>query len=337
MIDVRVSVSGIIMCCDESLCDLNIGRGYSIEKNEFDTLFFLENITNGRGDLDTDYYDSRIVENEKVHFICVQKDEEFQINGPKISPSKQVITDEDCMCKDELEQYVDKEAMYLNNQINLLRLFRPGNIGFRDIFFEFSFSVIGIINNKINICRHNQIRNTIATSKYTLSNKLEVDKCNQWLNDYCNAPYELLKNCIEEFSWGLEQIDDPTGFEQYTTALEMALLPENQSGKKQMLANRISALLGCTSAEVQQMHQKISDYYRFRSESLHEGDGSDITNVELHELENITREVLKKCLICCKTEYDSNPSVTWKNVKDMIMNDVVARVTQLKNTGVLPS
>lgn len=39
MIDVRVSVSGIIMCCDESLCDLNIGRGYIIEKNEFDTLF----------------------------------------------------------------------------------------------------------------------------------------------------------------------------------------------------------------------------------------------------------------------------------------------------------
>lgn len=57
--------------------------------------------------------------------------------------------DEECMSKDELEQYVDKEAMYLNNQINLLRFFKPGNIGFRDVFFEFSFSVIGIINNKI--------------------------------------------------------------------------------------------------------------------------------------------------------------------------------------------
>ena len=97
---------------------------------------------------------------------------------------------------------------YLYNQINLLRLFKSGNIVFRDVFFDFSFSVIGIISNKINICSHNQIRNAIATSQYTLSNKLEVDKCNQWINDYCNAPYELLKNCIEEFSWGLEQIDD---------------------------------------------------------------------------------------------------------------------------------
>lgn len=32
MINVNVSISGIIMCCDESLCGLNLGRGYTIEK-----------------------------------------------------------------------------------------------------------------------------------------------------------------------------------------------------------------------------------------------------------------------------------------------------------------
>ena len=40
----------------------------------------------------------------------------------------------------------------------------------------------------------------------------------------------MLKNSIEEFSWGLEQIDIPTGFEQYTTTLEMTLLPSNKLG-----------------------------------------------------------------------------------------------------------
>ena len=36
MIDVSVSVSGIIMCCDESLCGLVLGRGYTIEKCNID-------------------------------------------------------------------------------------------------------------------------------------------------------------------------------------------------------------------------------------------------------------------------------------------------------------
>ena len=117
----------------------------------------------------------------------------------------------------------------------------------------------------------------------------------------------------------------------------MTLLPQNQPGKKQMLANRISALLGNAPADIRQIHQKVLNYYRFRSESLHEGDGSNISDLELRELENITREVLKKCLIRCKTEHDSDSSVTWARVKNLIMNDLIAQVTSLKNSGVLPS
>ncbi len=146
----------------------------------------------------------------------------------------------------------------------------------------------------------------------------------------------MLKDSIDEFSWGLEQIDIPTGFEQYTTTLEMTLLPQNQPGKKQMLANRISAMLGSTPTEIQQIHQKVLNFYRFRSESLHEGDGSNITDSELHDLENITREVLKKCLIRSKIEYTSNSNIIWKEIKDMIMNDLILQVNLLKNTGVLP-
>lgn len=146
----------------------------------------------------------------------------------------------------------------------------------------------------------------------------------------------MLKNSIDEFSWGLEQIDVPTGFEQYTTALEMTLLPQKQPGKKQMLANRISALLGNTPTEVQQIHQKILNFYRFRSESLHEGNGSNITDSELCELENMTREVLKKCLKRCKSEYDSNSSITWDVIKEKIMNELIVQITLLKNLGVLP-
>lgn len=256
MIDVNVSISGIIMCCDESVCGLALGRGYTIEKCDLDTLFFKDKITNGRGSLDTDYFGSRIIEDETVAFICLKKDEVIQIEGPSFSASKCVISDKDCMCEDELALYMNKEMEYLNERINLLRLFKSGNIGFRDVFFHYSFTVMGLIKNTLDHCSHNQTRNTIASGRFTLTGA-ETTLCNQWLNDYCNAPYELLKNSIDEFSWGLEQIDVPTGFEQYTTALEMTLLPQNQPGKKQMLANRISALLGNTPTEIQQIHQKI--------------------------------------------------------------------------------
>lgn len=334
MIDVNVSISGIIMCCDESLCGITLDRGYAIEKCGLDTLFFKDKITNGKGNLNTDYFGSRIIEDEKISFICLKKDDIIQIEGPSFSASKRVISDKDCMCEDELSQYMDKEMEYLNERINLLRLFKSGNIGFIDVFFHYSFTVMGFIKNTVDHCNHNQTRNTIASQRFTL-NESEVVSCNQWLNDYCNAPYTLLKNSIDEFSWGLEQIDVPTGFEQYTTALEMTLLPQNQPGKKQMLANRISALLGNTPTEVQQIHQKVLDFYRFRSKSLHEGNGSNITDSELHELENITREVLKICLWRCKVEHNSNSNVTWETIKDVIINDLIAQVTLLKNSGVL--
>lgn len=45
MVDVSVTISGIIMCCDESICGLNFGRGYTVEKCNLDTLFFKAKIT----------------------------------------------------------------------------------------------------------------------------------------------------------------------------------------------------------------------------------------------------------------------------------------------------
>lgn len=336
MIDVNVTISGILMCCDESLCGLALGRGYIIKKCDFDMLFFKEKITNGKGYLDTDYFGSRIIENEKISFICIEKNDVIQIAGPSFSESKHVITDKDCLCEEELSQHMSVEMKFLNERINLLRLFKSGNIGFRDVFFHYTFTVMGFFNNTVDHCSHNQTRNTIDNKKFVL-NESEVFSCNKWINDYCNKPYELLKNSIEEFVWGIEQIDVPTGFEQYTTALEMTLLLQNQPGKKQMLANRISAFIGNSTVEIQQIHQKVLDFYRFRSESLHEGNGSNISSTELHELEGLTRDVLKKCLIRCKTEYNLDSTVTWDIIKNKILNDLIIQVTALKNAGVLPS
>ena len=50
-----------------------------------------------------------------------------------------------------------------------------------------------------------------------------------------------------------------------------------------------------------------------------------------------TREVLKKCLVRCKVEHDSNTNITWNEIKNKIMNDLIAQVDSLKNSGVLPT
>ena len=334
MIDVNVSISGIMMCCDDSICSIDLGNGYHIEKCLFDSLPFKDRIIDGRGNLITDYYSSRVIDDEHTFFICIKKQDVFQINAPVFSSDKRVLSAEDFLCVDELEKYMDKEMDYLNEVVNLLRLFKSGNIGFRDVFFQYSFSVMNFIYNTLNHTSHNQTRNIIANGKFSL-NKDDVVACNNWIKEYYGLPYELLKKSIEEFSWGLEQVDISTGFEQYTTALEMTLLPKNQPGKKQMLANRISALIGNPPTEVQQLHQKVVSFYRFRSESLHEGDDTNLSIAELRELEDITRKVLRKCLIRCKSEYDLNCGITWSEVKDKIINDLINKVNALKTAGVL--
>ena len=90
--------------------------------------------------------------------------------------------------------------------------------------------MLGFINNTQNHTSKNSTRNAYDERKYILATE-DVERCNQFLRDYKLQIYSMMKPIIDEFVWGLEQTDAPTGFEQYTTALEMALLPVNQPGK----------------------------------------------------------------------------------------------------------
>ena len=82
MVDVNVTVSGIIMCCDESVCNVNLGRGYTIEKCPLDELPFKNAIMDGGNNLSIDYFTSRIIEDGKIYFICLKKTDTIQIEGP---------------------------------------------------------------------------------------------------------------------------------------------------------------------------------------------------------------------------------------------------------------
>lgn len=335
MVDVQVTIDGIVLYCDKSLEGVTLGNGYTIKKQRFDDLSYKARLTDGSGKLSINYLGSRLFEDDKVHFMCLHKDDVYQIQPPQIKPGV-VITDRYTMCEEQLEAYKDRELEYLYRQFSLLKLFKQGNIGCKEIFLTHKFTVMGFISNTKNQTSDNVTRNIVDTTMYTLSAN-EVSDCNNFLQTYSGKEFDVLKDCIDEFLWGLDGTDIATAFEQYTTALEMVFLAKNQQNKKQVLAKRIAVLLGTTSTEIESIYKKMLGFYRFRSESLHEGNGSHITNVELKELENITRTVLCKYLFFCKQELLRNPNATWKSIKSYKISDLRNQVGIAIKNGVLPS
>lgn len=331
--DVTVNITGIVMCCNESVCGLELGCGYSIEKCYLDDFQFKEEVENGKNQLVIEYMGSRLQDENGIYFMCLKKADSFEIDSPQITQGA-IITDSDYGYEETFAEYQFKENQYLHKIFSLLRLFKNGNIGLFQTFFEYKFKTFGFINNTHKNTSKNSTRNSFDNRKYLLRYE-EIDLCNEFLHDYSGKCYDLLKPIIDEFMWGLEQIDEPTGFEQYITALEMALLPVNQPGKKQMLSNRVAALLGNSDMEIKDIHDKMLGFYRLRSESLHEGDGSSISKQELIDMENYVRLVIVAIMQKCKSLLNIDETKTWEDIKDFILNELIVNIQQAKLNGVL--
>lgn len=333
MIDVNVSINAAVLYCDETVLGIQFGNGYSFTKTYIDNLPFKDKITDGRGQLTIDYLGSVKSDENGKYLICIKKEDAYQIENPIKGPG--TYTDTDMMCSNQVEVHNQLETDYLYKMFSLLHLFKEGNIGTKEIFLDHVFS-LGIIKNTLNHTSNNVTRNITDDRIFSLLPD-EVLSCNQFLIDYQGSEYAMLKNCIDEFVWGLEQIDVATGFEQFTTALEMTLLGHNQQGKKEVLSKRVAVMLESTPTAIDQMYARMKTFYRFRSESLHEGDGQNISKAELFEMEAIVRRILIKCLERIRQELQTNDSVTWPEVKAMIINDLKSRVATENTAGTFVS
>jgi len=334
--DVQVTIDGIVLYCDESVIALQFGNGYTIQKTYFDDLPFRNKITDGNGRVVISYLGSQRQDERGAYFMCLHKDGSYLVQLPGMMPGV-AYTDNDFRCSDQLETYHNNEMEFLHKTFSLLQIFKKGNIGFKEIFTEHRFSALGgLINNIQNQTSNSVTRNITDSTIFTLTQE-EAIRCNQFLQDYSGQEYSLLKSCIDEFVWGMEQVDLPTGFEQYTTALEMIFLQKNQQGKKEVLSKRVAVLLENNPAKIRALYDKVKDYYRYRSDSLHEGDGRNISATELKEMEELVREVMLKYLGFCKAAILNNPSVTWDVVKDNKINDLKAAAQTAKTAGTLPA
>lgn len=331
MPDINVKIDAILQNCDESIMSLNFGREYQIRKVYFEDLSFKNKIVNGNNRIDICYLNSKMTDQAGDYFICLCKESSFPPPEIIIEPGV-VINDK--IYDEPLSDYNEEEMAYLFKIFSLLHLFKSGNIGYSQVFFEYHYKLLGLIDGTHDNTTNNSTRNIADTRKYLLTDN-EVIECNTFLQDYLGVEYDLLKSCIEEFVWGLEQMDEPTGFEQYTTTLEMLLLETDERGKKEKLSKRISVLLESDSADITNLYNKMKNYYRYRSESLHEGNGNNITTTELRELEEIVRKALKKYLVYCKGVLQTNPSITWAAVKTAKIEELKNIVTTNINSGVL--
>lgn len=329
MVDVNVAINGVILYCDESILGLQIGRDYAIVKTYIDDLPFKDKITDGRGKINISYFGSVLSDDNGKYLMCLKKNDVYQIENPLKGPG--VYTDKDWRCDNQLEAYNHGETDYLHMVFSLLRLFKPGNIGTKELFLDHSFS-LGILKNNFNHVSDIVTRNITDTRVFSL-NGTEAQACNQFLADYSGAAYRLMKDNIDEFVWGQAQVDMATGFEQFTTALEMTLLAPGQQGKKEVLSKRVAVLLENTSADMAALYTKMKAFYRYRSESLHEGDNQNITDTELLEMEGIVRRVLCKCLERCKAELTQNAAITWDQIKSQLISDLMTKVAAENAAG----
>lgn len=117
------------MYCDESILNLELGNGYTIEKCYYDDFPFKSEIENGKNQLCIEYIGSRLHDENGSYFICLKKEDVFLIDGPQIVPGA-VITNKTCQCEDEIGAYQEQEVQYLHKIFSLLRLYKTGTLDY---------------------------------------------------------------------------------------------------------------------------------------------------------------------------------------------------------------
>lgn len=332
--DATVKIGTIIMFCDESALGIQFGNDYSVAKTYLADFPYKDRIVDGRGQLDISYLGSAKKDENGKYFFCLKKETEYQMQPPQhLAPG--VYTNEQLRCEDQVSEFDNRENQYLHKMFSLLHIFKAGNIGTKQVFFEHSFSY-GLINNTVKRTSDNVTRNIVDDRVFSLT-PAELVNCNRFLSDYSGVEYTMMKHNIDEFIQGLSPVNHSVGFEQFTTALEMTLLGQGQQGKKEVLSKRVAVLLEDSSANITHLYMKMKDFYRYRSESLHEGDDQNITEVERLELEGIVRRVITKCLQRCKAELAINSSITWSEIKEKIIDELKTKVTAEAATGTFGS
>jgi hypothetical protein len=234
----------------------------------------------------------------------------------------------------EMQTYKDAEFKKIQESISKMMLFKEGDIGVYEVFFNFQWQFMIMNSTHLNTVLISDA-NTLCQNTYTIDEN-ELQTLNEFLNKH-NKSFITLQKVVDCFTYSYKLLYDAKAFEQIITALEILFLPRGQTCKKEVLSKRVSVFLGNNDNEIIKIYTEIKDYYKYRSDSTHEGIDLNITKTTLLSLREYTRRAIKKYLSIIDAEISTNPSSNFSVIKQNIIRQLVNEVTLKINSGILPA
>lgn len=286
-VDCTYSVYAVIFGADESLLSVHLKDGFSFKRvSLIPSVGHLDNLFNTTDmNLRRDYETARIDETS-LDVIC----------AVKVTVYKQTITS----LHTQFEKDADEDLISIDNQIRALRLLKEGPVRFKKIAFNQNY------NNqaeKYTIpCNHNSI-NTIGEAMTTKPistfhcNDSEVASINQELLHLAFPLNDNILNSCHKY-YDLSYHTEPCiSVTLLTTALEILFLERNAKTKRKMLAKRCAAFLfENDTQQIQNAYNDLIAYYDKRSDFVHEGTATNITDANIISLRAYVRDSLLKAL-----------------------------------------
>lgn len=324
---VNVKISLIFLCAKGAIENINFGRGYKINKVKLDDFEYNEIIFDKNERIISDYLASTLTENETKYIYCLNKNDSFYI--PEIDFYNEYCVTEKLPNYEYLEDYKEKELLYINNVFILMKIFKLGAIGYKDAVFEFSYRTL-LINNKLS--SKIKVADALTFGNIYSINFEEAKNLSTFIKDNHNSSVLILRDVLTQFDFSLKNIDNSSKFKNLITTLEMIFIKHGENCKKEILSKRIAVFLKTQESDINILYKKIRLFYQFRSVSTHEGKVT-FTKEHLEELENISRDCLKKLINICNKEFVINNSVTWNSIKNDLIVDLKNNVESKNEQG----
>lgn len=307
--EANTHIETLILGCDDAVLYIDFLNDYKVESINIDDFSYKRQITDGTGKL-LFHYDKRLNPVRDNNYFRLFKDRKDLITIT-MEPYKQYsIPNKDMLAK--MGEIKEREERYIYRIVNLLRIFKHGYIGIKHIFLEqeITFGMKYSYNDMI----LNENRSAVDKDYFTLT-KNEIISCNKFIRDNYTVIYDVMENIIDLFNFALDQIGIETEFEKLISALETMLLNKGEQGKKEVLAKRVAVMVGRDDYEISKIYNKMKAFYKYRSESTHEGKYVNINSVNRKELEELTRSVIKNYFEICQDKLLTCPTIIWDKVK----------------------
>ena len=286
----KYSVYAVIFGADETLLKIKLHDGFSFKRlsliphvDNLDKIFD----TNNMG-LRRDYETARL-DHETLDVICAVKSETYtrSVTGSY----------------DQYHQKSDDDLIRLDNQIRIIRLIVEAPLRFKRMACNLSSERYLMVNDMSTVINCNEIIpiaeaiKTNPISSFHCSEK-EAEMITSALSEiHLPLQDELLNIChgYYDLSYHTEKYISIT---LLITALEILFLEKNTKGKKEILAKRCSVYLFCDEAKsvIKDNYKKIKAVYKKRSEFVHDGKVSKITDDDILYLRECGRNSLLKAL-----------------------------------------